>query len=229
MAVVSELPALISEEVIERVKDLNTTVIADALSNDAVMDYKIKSVTKKSTVVGTAITVDLGAGDNLFLHQAIYSGQEGYVLVVDGKDFKENAYLGELMAFAARARGIEGIIIDGLVRDKEVLETLELPIFAKGFIPSGPSKDGPGEINIPIMCGGVSVEPGDLVIGDEDGVVIVPKDKIQDALAGAEKKMAYENDRLIVLEKYENNDNPEEIITLEPSWLKEKIKSSLDN
>ncbi|MEW9674566.1 RraA family protein, partial [Ammoniphilus sp. 3BR4] len=169
----------------ERAKRLNTTLLTDALGCTGSMDYRIKPVAAGMKVVGTAMTVSLRPGDNLFLHQAIHSGKEGYVLVADGKGHTENAYLGELMAGAAKALGLEGIVIDGLVRDKEALTELNFPIFAKGFIPNGPLKDGPGELNAPISCGGVPVQPGDLIFGDEDGVIVVPREKIEEAIEKA--------------------------------------------
>ncbi len=216
----------LSMEIIERVKRLNTTLISDALGCTGSMDYKIKPVATGMRVIGTAITVSLRPGDNLFLHQAIYSGQEGYVLVVDGKGHTSNAYLGELMVGAAKAMGLEGIVIDGLVRDKESLCKLNFPIFAKGFIPNGPLKDGPGEINIPISCGGVSVHPGDLILGDEDGVVVVPREKINDTLAKAEKKLGYEEQRLETIQEYERKRQQGiEGGSIQPPWLKEKMES----
>lgn len=218
------LPALLSNEVIEKAKQLNSTTIADALRNNGVMDYKIKSVTNNAKVVGTALTVSLHSGDNLFLHEAIHKAKQGYVLVVDGGGHVENAYLGELMAFSARAMGVEGIIIDGLVRDKEILKTLDLPIYAKGFIPSGPLKNGPGEINKPISCGGVSVEPGDLIVGDEDGVVVVRKEEIDRVLTAAENKLTYEQERLKQIQAFEKSKDSS--ISIKPSWLDEKIKSN---
>ncbi|MFS8602743.1 RraA family protein [Priestia megaterium] len=217
-------PALLSEKVIKRAKRLNTTLLSDAMGCTGAMDYKIKPVAAGMRVIGTAMTVEMRPGDNLFLHQAIYAGQEGYVLVADGKGHTKNAYLGELMARAAKAIGLEGIVIDGLVRDKEALSELNLPIFAKGFIPNGPFKDGPGQFNQPISCGGVSIHPGDLILGDEDGVIVVPKDKINNVFAKAEKKLAYEESRMEVIAEYEKN-RKQGIIgaTIEPSWLKEKM------
>jgi RraA family protein len=220
------LAPILSAEIIERAKRLNTTLISDALGCTGSMDYKIKPVATGMKVIGTAMTVSLRPGDNLFLHQAIYSGQEGYVLVADGKGHTTNAYLGELMAGAAKAMGIEGIVIDGLVRDKEALSTLNFPIFAKGFIPNGPLKDGPGELNIPISCGGVSVHPGDLVMGDEDGVIVVPREKIEDALAKAEKKLGYEEKRLETIAEYEKKRQQGiDGGSIQPPWLKEKMES----
>lgn len=217
---------LLSQQIIVRANKLNTTLISDALGCTGSMDYKIKPVSAGMKVVGTALTVDLRAGDNLFLHQGIYCGGEGYVLVADGKGHTENAYLGELMAGAAKAIGLEGIVIDGLVRDKEMLSEIGLPIFAKGFIPNGPFKDGPGGINIPISCAGVTVCPGDLIVGDDDGVVVVPKEKIEDVLVKAEAKLKYEEKRMKTISDYEENrkqGNPDRI-DLAPEWLAEKIK-----
>ncbi|MCL7748840.1 RraA family protein [Halalkalibacter alkaliphilus] len=222
----SNLPPLLLKNTVERAKRLNTTLLSDAMECTGSMNYKIKPVTNRVKVVGTALTVSLRPGDNLFLHQAIHLGEEGYVIVADGKGHTENAYLGELMAFAAKARGLEGIIIDGLVRDKDILSQLDFPIFATGFIPNGPLKDGPGKINTLISCGGVSVQPGDLIIGDDDGVVVVPKDQIEVTLLKAEKKLEYENNRVEVIAKYEESRKAGKIEgSIEPTWLKEKIES----
>jgi 4-hydroxy-4-methyl-2-oxoglutarate aldolase len=217
---------LLPEDVIERAKRLNSTLISDAMGCTGSMDYKVKPVAEGMKVVGTALTVDMRAGDNLFLHQGIYCGGPGYVLVADGKGHLENAYLGELMAGAAKAMGLEGIVIDGLVRDNEMLGKIGLPIFAKGFIPNGPFKNGPGAINTVISCAGVSVHPGDLIVGDEDGVVVVPKEKIEDALQKAEKKLKYEEKRLETIANYEEKRNQGNVdgVSIAPPWLEDKIK-----
>ncbi|WP_413774841.1 RraA family protein [Cytobacillus firmus] len=217
---------LLSQEIIERAKKLNTTLISDALGCTGSMDYKVKPVSSGMKVVGTALTIEMRAGDNLFLHQGIYCGGEGYVLVADGKGHTGNAYLGELMAGAAKALGLEGIVIDGLVRDKEMLSNIGLPIFAKGFIPNGPFKDGPGAINIPISCAGVTVHPGDLIVGDEDGVVVIPKEKIENVLVKAEAKLKYEEKRLQTIASYEERrkQGDTDRISIAPEWLAEKIK-----
>ncbi|MFC0270962.1 RraA family protein [Metabacillus herbersteinensis] len=217
---------LLPETIIEQAKKLNSTLISDALGCTGSMDYRVRPVASGMKVVGTALTVDMRAGDNLFLHQGIYCGREGYVIVADGKGHTENAYLGELMAGAAKAIGLEGIVIDGLVRDKEMLGEIGLPIFAKGFIPNGPFKEGPGAINIPISCAGVAVYPGDLIVGDEDGVIVVPKEKIEDALAKAEAKLKYEEKRLQMIASYEEKrkGGSTDGISIAPAWLADKIK-----
>jgi 4-hydroxy-4-methyl-2-oxoglutarate aldolase len=219
-----ELPDLLNDEIINRAKKLNSTLMSDAMGCTGAMDYQIKPVSSGSTLVGTAMTVSMKSGDNLFLHKAIYSGMKGYVLIADGKGHLENAYLGELMAAAAKAVGIEGIVIDGLVRDKATLEIMKYPIFCKGFIPNGPFKDGPGQVNKTISCGGVVVKPGDLIVGDDDGVVVVPKDQIYEVLEKAEQKLSYEEKRIETIEKFPANG-----AKLEPSWLNEKLAPFVRN
>ncbi len=127
------------------------------------------------------------------------------------------------MAHSAKAVGIEGIVIDGLVRDKLSLEELAFPIYSKGFMPNGPFKDGPGELNQTISCGGVKVAPGDLVIADDDGVVIVPQEKAEHLLTLAEEKQAYENQRLNTIQQY-MDEGKQDTSLLAPAWLAGKLK-----
>ncbi|MED1422231.1 RraA family protein [Bacillus altitudinis] len=214
---------VVSKDLIARAKKLNSTLLSDVMGCTGAMDHQIKPVAKGMNVVGTAFTVSLRPGDNLFLHQAIYSAKEGDVLIVDGKDHKGHAYLGELMAHSAKAVGIEGIVIDGLVRDKLALEELTLPIYSKGFMPNGPYKDGPGELNQTISCGGVKVAPGDLVIADDDGVVVVPKEKAEHLLTLAEEKQAYEHQRLKTIQQYVD-EGKQDISLLAPAWLEGRMK-----
>ncbi|WP_246079410.1 RraA family protein [Paenibacillus piri] len=203
-----------SEDIIERAKRLNTTLLSDVMGCTGAMDYEIKPVASGMKVFGTAMTVSLRPGDNLFLHKAISMGQKGYVLVADGKGHVANAYLGELMAEAAKTLGLEGIVIDGAARDRQALCELNLPIFCKGFIPNGPHKDGPGTLNTPVSCGGVSVQPGDLVVGDDDGVVVVPRGIIEEVFSLAEKKADYEEQRKQAIRSG----------NVEPAWLKTKME-----
>ncbi|MFD1204531.1 RraA family protein [Sporosarcina contaminans] len=205
---------LLDPLIIERAKMLSTTLLSDAMGCSGAMDYGILPLTTNDTIAGTALTVKMRAGDNLFLHQAIQLGSKGYVIVADGQGHHANAYLGELMAESAKVNGLEGIVIDGLVRDKEALMELRFPIYARGFIPNGPFKDGPGEFNIPISCGGVSVTPGDLIVADADGVVVVPKMQIEQVLKKAEEKLSYEDKRKVEIQSGNT----------EPHWLKDKMK-----
>lgn len=218
-------PQKLSEAIINRAKNLNSSLIADAMKGKNTMSYDIKPVGENMNFVGTAVTVSLTPGDNLFLHQAIYNSEVGYALVVDGKGYTKSAYMGELMAFAAEAIGLEGIVIDGLVRDKTDLQKLGFPIYSRGLVPSGPSKGEQGHNNISISCGGVNVQPGDLVVGDEDGVVIAPKLEIEEILSRAEKKQSYENRRIESITKYKQDKKAGNLSSdLEPDWLKDKIE-----
>ncbi|MEK5060701.1 MULTISPECIES: RraA family protein [unclassified Paenibacillus] len=214
---------ILPNDLMDRAKKLNSSLLADVMGGTGAMDHQIKPVAKDMNVVGTAYTVSLRPGDNLFLHQAIYSAKEGDVLIVDGKDYKSHAYLGILMASAAKAAGIAGIVIDGLVRDKVDLEELGFPVYSKGFTPNGPFKDGPGDLNQIISCGGVTVTPGDLVIADDDGVVIVPKEEANTLLTLAEEKLAYEKQRLQTIQDY-MREGKKDISLIAPAWLESKIK-----
>ncbi|QQK81720.1 RraA family protein [Salicibibacter cibi] len=220
----NKYPEKLSKEIIERARFLNSSLIADAMDGANTMSHEIKPVGKDMDFVGTAVTVSMKPGDNLFLHQAIYDGEPGYVLVADGKDHKKNAYLGELMAAAAKAVGLESIVIDGLVRDKNDLTRLGFPIYAKGFVPNGPYKEGPGNYNIPIVCGGIVVQPGDLIVGDNDGVVVVPRIEIEYVFKRAEKKQSYEGKRLETIAIYEKERRDGYVTSsIKPDWLEEKI------
>ncbi|MDN4605875.1 RraA family protein [Sporosarcina highlanderae] len=215
----------IPNDLLNRVSQLNSTLLCDGLVNSGAMDYMIKPVTAEQKVSGPAFTVSLEPGDNLFLHEAIHTAPEGSVLVVDGKGYEHRAYLGELMAFAAKAKNLKGIIIDGLVRDYDVLSKMEFPIFAKGFIPAGPFKEGPGSINQRISCGGIVVNPGDFIIGDTDGVVVIPRDELENTILSAEKKSAYETSRVEEILKYSKLKSESlPVNSIEPTWLREKMK-----
>ncbi|MBM7839081.1 RraA family protein [Alkalihalobacillus xiaoxiensis] len=223
-----QYPEIFKEDIVKRARKLNSSLLADAMDGANSMSYKISPVAQGYQMIGAAVTVSMKPGDNLFLHEAIYSGGPGYVLIADGKGHTKNAYMGELMAAAAEALGLEGIVIDGLVRDRSDLQALTLPIYAKGFVPNGPYKDGPGAINIPVACGGVTVEPGDLIVGDDDGVTVVPKDELEQVFRRAEKKQAYEKQRLQEIAAFKKErEAGGKSLTIEPSWLKDKIKPFL--
>ena len=143
-------------------------------------------------MVGLALTVKTRPGDNLLIHQAISMGAAGDVIVVDGAGDASNALVGELMMMDAEARGIAGFVIDGAVRDVDVFAQGEFGCFARAVSHKGPYKDGPGEINVAVSVGGQVVQPGDVVVGDADGVVVIPAEHAAAVLALAQKKEADE-------------------------------------
>lgn len=228
----NKLPPILPAEIIQRASKLSSAQLADGMKGlgiqrDGCMDSNIMPVNETMKVVGTACTVSTDNGDNFPIHVAIYQGQPGYVLIIDGKGHDDHAYMGDLMMSAAKAIGINGVIVDGCVRDKITLNELRLPVFAKGFMQRGPIKKDPGEINTNITCGGVKVQPGDLVFGDYDGVTVVPRDMIETVLENAEKKDSYEVERRKLIEEYARCklmgiDTPD----LAPGWvndMKEKL------
>lgn len=139
-------------------------------------------------MAGPALTVRVRPGDNLMIHKAIELAVPGDVIVVDGGGDLTNALFGEIMAAMAQAKGVAGIVIHGAVRDARVLRANSFPVFAAGVTHRGPYKDGPGEINTAIALGGMVIEPGDLVIGDEDGVLCVPRAQAESLYAAAVEK-----------------------------------------
>ncbi len=124
-------------------------------------------------LAGTALTVRVRSGDNLMIHKALQLGRPGDVLVVDGNGCTDRALMGEIMKRVAQARGFAGLVVDGAVRDVASFRGDDFPCYARGVCHRGPYKDGPGEINVPVSIGGMVVHPGDIVIGDDDGVVFV--------------------------------------------------------
>lgn len=207
-------PMLLPDGVLERARRLSTTLLSDAMGSAGAMIHEIKPAGSGMKMAGPAMTVELEPGDNLFLHQAVSIGKAGFVLVADGKGYLAKAYLGELIARAAKKAGLAGIVIDGAARDRIEMVRLGLPVFARGYIPSGPSKNGPGKINVPIVCGGVAVRPGDLVMGDDNGVVAVPRDRIEEVLAKAEEKASYEQARRQQIDAGQ----------IAPLWLEDSMK-----
>lgn len=220
---------LLPEEVVERAGQLGAALLADGMKGldipgGGCMDMGINPVDIRMKVVGTAFTLETEDGDNLPIHLAMKLLQKGYVMVIDGKGFTKKAYFGDLIARQARAMGAAAMIIDGCVRDRDEMTEMGFPVFARGYMQRGPGKKNLGRINCPIVCGGVAVNPGDLVVGDADGVTIVPKEKIEEALTGAEKKNKYEIERRKTIADYEEaQKNGHELFSLSPSWVEEQL------
>lgn len=210
---IKENSDMIPTSMLERAKALSASLLSDAMNSQGAMNFGIKPVKPGMKVVGTAITVKVKPGDNLLLHKAIYLSGKGCVIVLDSNCYMECAVWGSMMTRAAAAMGVEGVVLDGAVRDMDELRELGLPIFAAGAVPNGPTTNGPGQINCMIDCGGVPVAPGDLVLGDEDGVTVVPRSVLEDVLEKAEEKVRKEAVRISEIMQGK----------LEPDWVKEKV------
>lgn len=164
--------------------DFHTPEISDLMNRLYTMNTAIKPLTNPDLrILGPACTVKCFPGDNLMVHKALDIAQPGDIVVVDTSSSLMTAVLGDTISMKARHRGIAGFVVDGLIRDLPAIQRLgDFPVFARATTPIGPLQRGPGEINYPVSCGGVVVHPGDLVIGDLDGVVIVPQDVCREIL-----------------------------------------------
>jgi regulator of RNase E activity RraA len=144
------------------------------------------------SIVAPAFPVSTVAGDSRTLHLALDQAPPGCVLVVDAEGFMDRAVWGEILTHSAIRAGVTGLVVDGVVRDLDGIRSLGFPVFGRGTNPAGPHKGWVGTIGQRISCGGVSVAAGDLVIGDSDGVVVVPEERIPDLLPSCEQRMANE-------------------------------------
>jgi 4-hydroxy-4-methyl-2-oxoglutarate aldolase len=183
---------------VERFRGRPTGNVSDAAGRAGALAPNIKPVTPERRFVGPALTVDCGRHDNLAFWAALESVQPGDVMVVATHDHPGCAVVGDLLVAFARNRGAVAVVTDGMVRDAEGLIEVGLPVFAAGIRPSGPTKRGPGSVGLAVWIGGQRVEPGDMVVGDADGVVVVPRAMIaraaEEVEAIAEKEAAMEAD-----------------------------------
>lgn len=180
-----------NKELVEGFKGLPVANIADEMNRFFCVDARIKSCNNKP-LLGTAFTVKSRVADNLMLHKALELAQPGDVIIVDAQGDLSNAITGEIMMTQAAVNGLAGVVVDGAIRDAEAMKELDMPVFAAGVTPKGPYKDGPGEINVPVCCGGVVVNPGDIVVGDADGIVIINPADAPAILEKAKAKQAKE-------------------------------------
>ncbi|MGY2236843.1 RraA family protein [Pseudomonas gingeri] len=141
-------------------------------------------------LVGTALTVKTRPGDNLYIYKALMMLKPGHVLVIDGQGDTNNAVIGELIKLYALQRGCVGFVVDGAIRD--VVSFENTPCYARAVVHCGPYKTGPGEINVPVSIGGMVINPGDIVVGDEDGLVAFSRDAAEEVLAKAREHEAHE-------------------------------------
>ena len=162
---------------------LQTGYIADALGGRGALDYRIKPLAPLSkTLVGVALTCDCGPADNLALFGALHAAKAGDVLMVATDSFTATAVTGDLVMGMARNRGILGLVTDGMVRDVAGILSVGLPVYCAGVTPNSPARNGPGSVGLPVVIGGMPVEFGDIVIADNDGVVVVSRNRIAEVI-----------------------------------------------
>lgn len=167
-------------------------VAGDELNRAQIMTATIKPVTPGMGFAGLALTVGIMVGDNAAMHYALADAWPGSVMVVDAQGYEDTAVWGGIMHYAAKRKGLAAVVFDGAMRDVAELRVSGLPAFCRAIVPAGPHKGFGGAINGPIQCGGVPVNPGDLVLGDEDGVIVIRPDQMDGLLERCRARMAME-------------------------------------
>lgn len=199
-----ELAERVTPEWVEKFKTMPVANVSDCMSRMEAGGASLRPMHAGGVLAGPAFTVKTRPGDNLMVHKALAMAQAGDVIVVDAGGDLTNAIIGEIMTATAQRKGLAGIIIHGAIRDSGEIAQANFPVYAAGVTHRGPYKDGPGEINVPVSFGGMVIQPGDLILGDEDGCLCIPRGEVADVYAAtaakndAEAKMMEDiaNDRL---------------------------------
>jgi RraA family protein len=186
----------VPDHFIQAFRGLPVANVSDCMARMTAAGPRLRPMHKKGYLIGSALTVKCRPGDNLMIHKALTMAQKGDVIVVDAGGDLTNALFGEIMTATAVAIGVAGIVLNGAVRDAEEIGQGEFPLYAAGVTHRGPYKDGPGEINVPIAIDGMVIEPGDLMLGDADGLLCVPYDSLQSVLEATLQKMEAEKKML---------------------------------
>lgn len=183
----------VDASLIEAFRSVPVANVSDCMTRMTAAGARLRPFSRETRLAGPAITVKTRPGDNLMIHKALEIAQPGDVIVVDGGGDLSNALIGELMTTYAQKRGLAGFVINGAIRDLDVIGAGALPVFAAGITHRGPYKDGPGEINVPVAIDGMVIHPGDLIVGDADGVLCVPFDDAAALLEAGRKKTQAEH------------------------------------
>src|SRR5947207_9632460 len=179
------IPKRPEKKLVAELAKMVTPHLSDSMERLYAGGPQLRPMHNGAKLCGPAFTVRTAPGDNLLVHKAIDTAEPGDVIVVDGGGFNDHALIGELMSARAEQRGVAGMVIWGAIRDSAELKAGSFPVFASGVTHRGPYKNGPGEINVPITMGGMQVNPGDIIVGDADGLVAVPLEWAERVLASA--------------------------------------------
>ncbi|QET06590.1 MULTISPECIES: RraA family protein [Cupriavidus] len=223
MSATQQLPDVIrdiervSTEVVKQASQYASSIFADVAGRRGGLHGRIAPLSQKSKFCGPAITVEVRPGDNLMIHAAMALAKPGDVIIVDGKGDQNSALMGAIMVNQCIALGVAAVVLDAAARDAEEIIETGFPMYSVGLNPNGPTKFVPGRVNHPIQCGGVTVCPGDLVIGDADGVVVIEREKAPALIEEAGKKVAAERKRIEGIKSGE---------ALRPSWLDDALRAA---
>ena len=209
--------ARVPPQLVTRASHFASSLLADVNGRRGGMHGRVAPLDPRFRICGTAVTVDVRPGDNLMIHAAIALARPGDVIVVDGKGDRSCALMGAIMANQCLASGLAGVVLDAAARDLDEIRELGFPMYAVGTNPNGPTKLVPGRVNHPVQCGGVTVHPGDLVVGDADGVVVIEREKVATILDLAAEKLEAERKRIA---------NIQSGAETRPAWLAAALAAS---
>jgi RraA family protein len=193
------MPPRPSPALVAALGEMVTAHLSDNMSRLQGAAAAIRPMHRGGRLVGTALTVRVAPGDNLMVHKAIDIAAPGDVIVVDAGGVVEQAIIGDIMTSHAAKRGVAGFVIDGAIRDADELRSRDFPVYARGVTHRGPYKNGPGEIGVPVSIGGMVVNPGDIIVGDGDGVVAVPLADAEAVLGAAREQKKKEDATLAAI------------------------------
>ncbi|MNX28112.1 4-hydroxy-4-methyl-2-oxoglutarate aldolase [compost metagenome] len=205
----------VSSEVVEKFRPIPVANISDCMWRMTAGGARLRPMHDGTVLAGPALTVRSRPGDNLLVHKALELAQPGDVVVVDAGGDLTNAIIGEIMTTYAQTRGLAGIVINGAIRDCGAIRRGSLPVYAAGVTHRGPYKDGPGEINTVIALDGMTITPGDLILGDEDGLLCVPYEQVDAIYAAATAKQEVEARMMAEIAAG----------TLDTSWIDARMKA----
>ena len=194
-------------KILKQWSKIPTCIVGDCMNRQNIMSSRIESIENGMSLCGQARTVSVTHGDNSAIHAALTLINKGEVLVVDGGGFLDRAVWGELMNRSSIKIGLEGVVIDGSVRDVAELRKLSLPVFSAGINATGPTKGGGGKIDVLISCGNVAIKPGDIIIGDDDGVAVIPLENSEKHYEESTEKIKMEEETIKEINSGKNHKN----------------------
>ncbi|WFE41105.1 RraA family protein [Micromonospora sp. WMMD998] len=207
----------------DRLGRIDTATLSDAMGRHGAMSHRMRPLDLDSKLVGTAVTAHCPEGDNLMVHKALQLGEPGDVLVVDTGGTYDATVLGRNMSLFAHRVGFVGAVIDGSVRDRSGIMAIPFPVFCVGIVPRSAVKHSVGSVNVPVTCGGVVVSPGDVIVGDEDGVVVVPRGVAEQVAEAAEARLRMEEQQK---QDVQDEDLPLEIL-YGRTWVDERMRPAM--
>ena len=205
----------------QKFSQIPTPVIGDVMGRQNIMDARIRPTWTTERVVGPALTITTYPSDNFMIHVGVSLAQEDDVLIIDAGNYQNAGLWGEILTVNAMHRKVKGVIIDGAVRDVKEIEELQFPLFASGINARGGYKSNPGTVNRPVSCGGVAVSAGDLIVADENGVAVIPKQSIEEVYDECLKKIEDENQ---IMEQLKQGKDTFDIMNMQETFNKLGLK-----